>query len=43
MNDLTIVRLAGTGHAPTTAPGVISPEYERRLLEWLDDRVGGKR
>ena len=45
--DLTVVRLAGTGHAPTLGGGeergAISPEYERSLLAWLDDHVGSKR
>jgi uncharacterized protein len=45
-DDLTIVRLAGTGHAPTLGGGeerdAISPEYERSLVAWLDDRVGSK-
>jgi pimeloyl-ACP methyl ester carboxylesterase len=43
LDDLTIVRLAGTGHSPTLEGGNISPEYERSLLAWLDDRVGSKR
>jgi pimeloyl-ACP methyl ester carboxylesterase len=43
LDDLTIVRLAGTGHSPTIWNGDISPEYERSLLVWLDDRVGSKR
>jgi hypothetical protein len=38
-DDLTIVRLAGTRHAPTLRgdadPSVVAPEYERRLLAWL--------
>ncbi len=39
-NDaVTVVRLAGTGHAPTlgTAPSTlaIAPEYERTLMAWL--------
>lgn len=38
-NDLTIVRLPGTGHAPTTASGAISAEYQRTLLAWLDAHV----
>ncbi|HEU5288835.1 MAG TPA: alpha/beta hydrolase [Candidatus Limnocylindria bacterium] len=37
--DLTIVRLAGTGHAPTIGDletvDAVAPEYERALLEWL--------
>jgi pimeloyl-ACP methyl ester carboxylesterase len=45
--DLTIVRLAGTGHAPTLGGhdgrDEISPEYERSLLAWLDARVGSRR
>jgi hypothetical protein len=36
-------RPAGTGHSPTLEGGNISPEYERSLLAWLDDRVGSKR
>ena len=43
LDDLTIVRLAGTGHSPTLEGGNISPEYERSLVAWLDDRVGSKR
>jgi pimeloyl-ACP methyl ester carboxylesterase len=44
LDDLTIVRLPGTGHAPTIGgEDAISPEYERSLLAWLDDRVGSKR
>jgi len=43
LDDLTIVRLPGTGHAPTIDGGdAISPDYERSLLAWLDDRVGSK-
>lgn len=38
-DDVTIVRLAGTAHAPTLAgrDGIdaIAPEYERVLVEWL--------
>ena len=34
--------LAGTGHSPTIGDGDISPEYDRALLVWLDDRVGSK-
>lgn len=41
--DLTVVRLPGTGHAPT-AGGVhdhaaISPAYTDALTEWLDSRL----
>jgi len=43
VDDLTIVRLPGTGHAPTLEGGNISPEYERTLLAWLDDRFGRTR
>jgi pimeloyl-ACP methyl ester carboxylesterase len=43
VDDLTIVRLPGTGHAPTLEGGNISPEYERTLLAWLEDRVGRAR
>jgi alpha/beta superfamily hydrolase len=43
-DDLTIVRLAGTGHAPTIGGredgDAIAPEYERSLLSWLAKRVG---
>ena len=42
VKDLTIVRLAGTGHAPTTRTGEISNEYERTMLVWLDERVRAK-
>jgi pimeloyl-ACP methyl ester carboxylesterase len=39
LEDLTIIRLAGTGHAPTLGGrddrNAISPEYERSLLAWL--------
>ena len=44
--DLTIVRLAGTDHAPTLE-GVherdaISPDYTRALTDWLEQRLGGE-
>jgi pimeloyl-ACP methyl ester carboxylesterase len=38
--DVTVVRLAGTGHEPTLGGTGriedIAPEYERTLVEWLD-------
>ena len=38
--DVTVVRLAGTGHEPTLGGTGriedIAPEYERTLIEWLD-------
>jgi len=41
--DVTIVRLAGTRHAPTLHGGEdvasIAPEYERALLAWLEERA----
>ena len=44
VKDLTVVRLPGTGHAPTNGGGeAISPEYERTLIAWLEDRVAAKR
>lgn len=37
--DVTVVRLAGTGHAPTLGGGAaleaVAPEYERVLIGWL--------
>jgi uncharacterized protein len=43
-DDLTVVRLAGTGHAPTIGGrderDAIAPEYERSLLSWLEAHVG---
>ena len=46
-DDLTVVRLTGTGHAPTRGGrderDAIAPEYERSLVAWLDDRVGSRR
>lgn len=37
--DVTVVRLAGTGHAPTLGGreeiDAIAPEYERTLVDWL--------
>jgi hypothetical protein len=42
-DDLTIVRLAGTRHAPTLGDreerDAIAPEYETRLLAWLADHA----
>ena len=40
--DLTVVRLPGVGHAPSTADDVaaVSPRYTQTLLEWLA-RVAG--
>ncbi|MDQ2951747.1 MAG: alpha/beta hydrolase [Chloroflexota bacterium] len=38
-NNVTVVRLAGTKHAPTLGGGdddPISPEYERTMVDWLD-------
>jgi hypothetical protein len=44
-DDLTVVRLPGTRHAPTLESretrDAISPEYETRLLSWISDRAGG--
>jgi hypothetical protein len=41
--DVTVVRLAGTGHAPTLGARedqhAIAPEYERTLVEWLETRA----
>jgi hypothetical protein len=45
--DLTVVSLPGTGHAATLATdpddwlehGQVSPDYERRLVSWLQDRL----
>ena len=41
--DVTIVRLAGTRHAPTLHGGEdiasIAPEYERALVVWLEERA----
>jgi hypothetical protein len=46
-DELTIVRLPGTGHAPTRGGRedreAIAKEYEWSLLAWLDDHVGSKR
>jgi pimeloyl-ACP methyl ester carboxylesterase len=43
--ELTVVRLAGTDHAPTLGGGhdrdAISPEYTRALTDWLDRRLDG--
>jgi uncharacterized protein len=36
--DLTVIRLPGTGHAPTLADGPISPIYTEALRDWLDSR-----
>ncbi len=33
--QVEIVLLSGTGHEPTSSDGAISPEYERKLVEWL--------
>lgn len=37
--DVTVVRLAGTGHAPTLegreTVEAVAPEYERALVDWL--------
>ena len=39
-DDVTVVRLAGTAHAPTLggrrAIDAVSPEYERTLVTWLE-------
>jgi len=44
-SDVTVVRLAGTDHAPTVGgrhdADAISPEYTRVLLDWIDRRLGG--
>jgi pimeloyl-ACP methyl ester carboxylesterase len=41
--DVTVVRLAGTRHAPTLGgaeeASAIAPEYERALIAWLEDRA----
>ncbi len=41
--DVTIVRLAGTRHAPTLGgredATAIAPEYERMLIAWLEERA----
>jgi uncharacterized protein len=41
--DVTVVRLAGNGHAPTIGvlddASAIAPEYERTLVAWLDRRA----
>jgi pimeloyl-ACP methyl ester carboxylesterase len=41
--DVTVVRLAGTRHAPTLGgredATAIAPEYERTLIAWLDERA----
>jgi uncharacterized protein len=43
--ELTVVRLAGTDHAPTLGGGhdrdAISPEYTRALTDWLERRLDG--
>lgn len=45
-DDLTIVRLAGTGHAPMLggreSRDAIAPEYERSLLAWLHEHIGSR-
>ena len=42
-DDVTIVRLAGTRHAPTLGgredATAIAPEYERTLVAWLEERA----
>ena len=42
-DDVTIVRLAGTRHAPTLHGGEdiasIAPEYERALVAWLEEHA----
>jgi len=39
-HDVTVVRLAGTGHAPTLGGAetidAVAPEYERVLVDWLN-------
>jgi len=44
--ELTVVRLAGTDHAPTHGGrherGAISPEYTRTLLDCVERRVAGQ-
>jgi len=41
--DVTVVRLAGTRHAPTLVGALdqsaIAPEYERTLLSWLESHL----
>jgi len=41
--DVTVVRLAGTAHAPTLRRGEdvadVAPEYERRLVAWLEEHA----
>lgn len=42
--DVTVVRLAGTGHTPTLGgredPQAVSPEYEQALIEWITAVTG---
>jgi uncharacterized protein len=42
--EVTVVRLAGTAHAPTLGGvhdrNAVSPEYTEALAGWLDDRLG---
>ncbi len=38
---IEIVVLEGTGHEPTLADGTISPQYEQKLVEWLQAQAGG--
>jgi len=44
--DLTVVRLAGTDHAPTHGGvherAAISPEYTQALTDWLEQRLDGR-
>jgi uncharacterized protein len=44
--ELTVVRLAGTDHAPTLGGGhhreAISPEYTQALTDWLEKRLGDR-
>jgi len=44
--DLTVVRLAGTDHAPTHGGvherAAISPEYTQALTDWLEQRLEGR-
>ncbi len=39
--EIEIVVLEGTGHEPTLADGTISPQYEQKLVEWLQAQAGG--
>jgi hypothetical protein len=44
--DVTVVRLAGTDHAPTLGGGhdrdAISPDYTRALVDWVEQRLDGR-